>query len=126
LLVNTGKSGSRQTHDVSIADGSWSDARSELATDGLLVDPVTRRLSGTVDMSLESIDYRFFSESDQKLWRGLARAFPGEIVTLSSWSDDRMTAIVEVHGPVNGDAFFIVDRKAKKADFLADRRHRAG
>jgi dipeptidyl aminopeptidase/acylaminoacyl peptidase len=121
LLVSTGKSGTRQTHDVSIADGSWSDARPELATDALLFDPATRNLAGTFDVSLSSIDYRFFSENEQKLWRGLARAFPGEIVTLVSWSDDRMTAIVEVDGPTNGDAFFIVDRKAKKADFLADR-----
>jgi dipeptidyl aminopeptidase/acylaminoacyl peptidase len=121
LLISTRKSGTRQTHDLSLADGSLSSPRADLDTDGLLTDPVTRRLSGTVDVSLEAIDYRFFSESEQKLWRGLARAFPGEIVTLASWSDDRMTAIVEVDGPTNGDAFFVVDRKAKKADFLADR-----
>jgi dipeptidyl aminopeptidase/acylaminoacyl peptidase len=121
LLVSTAKSGTRQTHDVSIDSGSWSEPRPELATDALLIDPMTRQLAGTVDTSLDAVDYRFLSENEQKLWRGLAKAFPGELVSLASWSDDRMTAIVEVDGPINGDAFFVVDRKAKKADFLAAR-----
>jgi dipeptidyl aminopeptidase/acylaminoacyl peptidase len=121
LLISTKKSGVRQTHDLSLAGGSLSAPRPELDTDRLLTDQVTLRLSGTVDSSLETIDYRFFSENEQKLWRGLAKAFPGELVTLASWSDDRMTAIVEVDGLTNGDAFFVVDRKAKSANFLAAR-----
>jgi dipeptidyl aminopeptidase/acylaminoacyl peptidase len=121
VLVRTHKTGADQVHDVRIDDGSWSPARPELVTDDLVTDPANHRLIGTVDVSLEGVDYRFLSESEQKLWQGLARAFPGELVTLASWSDDRMTAIVEVQGPKNGDGFYVIDRKARTAEWLADR-----
>jgi dienelactone hydrolase len=121
LLVSTQKSGVRQVHDVGIADGQWSPPRPELDTDSLVTDPATGRLIGTFDKTLDAINYRFFDPVDQKMWAMITRAFPGELVTLASWSDDRMTAIIEVEGAAHGDAFFVVDRKKKTADWLADR-----
>lgn len=121
VLVSTSKSGDRQVHEVTVADGAWSPPRPELDGDGIITDPSTHTVVGTIDVGLDQIEHRFQSESDQKLWRSLVKAFPGELVSLASWSDDRMTAIVEVDGPTNGDAFFVVDRKAKTAKWLADR-----
>ena len=121
VLVSTGRSGKRLLHDVSIPDGAWSAPLPESEADSILVDPVTKRLIGTRSTSLDKITYRFIEPSDQALWRALTGAFPGELVTFASWSDDRKTVIVEVNGPTNGDAFFIVDRKAHTAKWLADR-----
>jgi dipeptidyl aminopeptidase/acylaminoacyl peptidase len=120
ILVSTRKSGVRQVHDVTIADGAWSSPRPELATDNLIADPATYRLIGTDDTGLDSVETRFFTESDQKLWNAISRAFPGELVRLASWTADRLTAIIEVDGAVNGDAYFIVDRRKHTADWLAD------
>ncbi len=121
VVVGTRKSGELQMHEVNLTDGSWSPPRPDLDADGMVTDPATHRVIGTVDRGLDTLDYHFHEESDQKLWRGVVRAFPGEIVSLQSWTDDRTKIIVEVEGPTNGDAFFIVDRKAKTADWLADR-----
>lgn len=121
ILATTRKSGDWTTHEVTIADGVWSDARPELDGDSIITDPATHMLIGSVDFKLDTIDYSFFAEADQKLWRNIAKAFPGGIVTLASWSDDRSVIIVEVEGPTNGDAFFVVDRKAKTAKWLGDR-----
>ncbi|MFZ4688933.1 MAG: alpha/beta hydrolase family protein [Polymorphobacter sp.] len=121
VLVSTRKTGEYQVHEVAVADGSWSPPKPELDGDSMITDPATHTLIGTVDYGFEGISYNFLSEADQKLWRSLSKAFPGEIVSLASWSNDRMTAIVEVDGPINGDAFFVVDRKAKTAKWLADR-----
>ncbi len=120
ILVSTRKSGVRQVHDVRIADGSWSPPRPELASDNLIGDPVTHRLIGTSDTGLDTVHTRFFAANDQSLWNAIARAFPGELVQLVSWTADRLTAIIAVDGSVNGNAYFIVDRKKHTADWLAD------
>ena len=121
VLAATRKSGGWQTHEVSIADGVWSDARPELSTDAIILDPATRRLIGTIDASLSTIDYHFFNEADQRLWRSLTKSWPGELVAIASWSDDRMTVVVAVDGPKTGNAYFLVDRASKTAKKIADR-----
>ncbi|OYU15427.1 MAG: peptidase S9 [Alphaproteobacteria bacterium PA4] len=120
-LVVTHRSGDWAVHEVNLGDGSWSEAKPEFDSDAALFDPVSRRPIGTVDYGFESITYSFFNPADQKLWKGISAAFPGAIVTLESWSDDRQTIIVEVDGPKTGDAIYVIDRKRRTADFLADR-----
>jgi dipeptidyl aminopeptidase/acylaminoacyl peptidase len=121
VLVNTHRSGEWATYEVNIADGKWSAAREDLDTDDLITDPSTNHLIGTIDTSLDDTEYRFFNPNDQLVWKGVRAAFPGELVTLVSWSDDRMTIVVLVEGPTNGAAYYVVDRRAKSARFLADR-----
>jgi len=121
VLVSTVRSGKRQLHDVSIPDGAWSAPLPESEADSILVDPITKRLIGTRSVALDTITYRFIDPTDQGLWRALTAAFPGELITFASWSDDRKIVIVEVKGPINGDAFFVVDRNARTANWLADR-----
>lgn len=121
VLVSTRGADDWQVQEVSVADGSWSPPRADLDADLMITDPATNRLIGSLDIGLDSVDYRFSAEADQRAWRSITRAFPGDLVNLSSWSNNHMTAIVEVDGPTNGDAFFIVDRKAKTAQKLGDR-----
>ena len=120
VLVSARGADDWQMQEISVADGAWS-RRADLDANSIIIDPATNRLIGTLDIGLETAEHKFFAEGDQRAWRGIARAFPGDLVSLSSWSDDHMTAIVEVEGPTNGDAFFIVDRKAKTAQKLGDR-----
>jgi dipeptidyl aminopeptidase/acylaminoacyl peptidase len=110
-----------QTHEVSLADGSWSEPLAELNSDNVLRDGATQTVIGSLSTDMAGYNYQFLDPADQKLWMGLQKAFAGETVSFVDWSDDRMVAIVEVEGPKNGDAFFLVDRRTKKADWIADR-----
>ena len=121
LLMSSHKSGEWADYEVKIADGSVCPAPETVDGDSVLTDPATRTLIGTIDTQLDKTEYAFFNPADQSLWRKLSRAFPGEQVSLVSWSDDRKTIILEVQGPTNGVALFKLDRVTGKAEFLADR-----
>ncbi len=123
VLVSVLEGDSWQTHEVKLSDGSWSEPLEDLDSDAVVRDRSTHVLIGSVTSDMEGNNYKFLADSDQKLWTGLKRAFPGESVSFVDWSEDRMTIIVEVEGPKNGDAYFLVDRKNHKADWLANRYH---
>jgi dipeptidyl aminopeptidase/acylaminoacyl peptidase len=50
----------------------------------------------------------------------VVKAFPGETVWLSSWSDDRSKIVLKVEGPKSGAAYYLLDRGARRASFLFD------
>jgi dipeptidyl aminopeptidase/acylaminoacyl peptidase len=87
----------------------------------LIIDPVTRRLTGIVDATMGGYRYRFRDPADQKSWDAIAKAFPGEVVSLASWSIDRMVVLVHVEGKKNGDGYFVVDRRRREARPLGAR-----
>jgi dipeptidyl aminopeptidase/acylaminoacyl peptidase len=120
ILVSLRENGDWQTREVQIADGNWGPLRPDLNTDSLLIDPATRRPIGTLDIELDKLDYSFFSEADQRMMRSLTKAFPGDLVTLITWSDDRRVVVVKVEGTANGNAYFLIDRGAKTAVKVAD------
>jgi dipeptidyl aminopeptidase/acylaminoacyl peptidase len=99
----------------------WGEPLADIGSDGLLIDPVTRRLTGTVETTLQGYRYSFRDPADQSSWDAIAKAFPGEVVTLSSWSQDRMVVIVHVQGQKNGDGYFVVDRRKREARPLGSR-----
>ncbi|PZN93369.1 MAG: peptidase S9 [Alphaproteobacteria bacterium] len=121
LLVSKLEDESWQTHAVSLADASWSPPVTDLDSDTVVRDRATRTVIGSRTTGIAGHDYQFLAASDQNLWAALKKAFPGEIVSLVDWSDDRMTVVVEVEGKTNGDAFFVIDRVTHKADWLANR-----
>ena len=121
LLMRSHKSGEWEDYEVRLADGSVTGPIKGYDGDNVVLDRATRTLIGLVDVKLDRVDYQFFNPGDQALWRGLAKAFPGERISLESWSDDRKTVIVEVQGPSNGVALFKVDRTTGKVEFMADR-----
>lgn len=87
----------------------------------LIIDPVTRHLTGIVDATMEGYTYNFRDPADQKSWSAIAKAFPGEVVSLASWSTDRMVVLVHVEGKKNGDGYFVVDRRRREARPLGPR-----
>ncbi len=121
VLVRSRDSGSRGVHPVSLATGDWGAALPGIDPDGLISDPRTRRLLATTTTDMAATRYSFVDPADQQSWNAIARAFPGEQVTLESWSDDRMVVVVHVAGPSNGDGYFLVDRRARQARPLGSR-----
>lgn len=121
VMVSVSDDEGTEVYEVNLADGSWSEPLDELDTDVMVRDPSTQAVIGTMATGMTGYEYKFLSESDQKLWAGLKKAFAGESVRFVGWSDDRMMAVVEVEGGKNGDAYFLVDRRAKKADWLSNR-----
>lgn len=62
------------------------------------------------------------ASEDARLFRSLEAAFPGENVDISSRTDDRRLALVEVTSDRNPGDFYVFDTVAKKADHLLSRR----
>jgi dipeptidyl aminopeptidase/acylaminoacyl peptidase len=121
VMVSVAGEDGASVHEVSLADGSWSEPLADLETDAIVRDPATQTVIGSRSTGMAGYGYHFLNPADQALWAGLKKAFAGESVRFIGWSDDRMMAVVEVEGAKNGDAYFLVDRRAKKADWLANR-----
>ena len=121
LVLTSHKSGAWENYEVNRAAQTVSGPTADYDGDTVLIDHHRRTAIGTIDIGLERTEYRFFNTKDAALWRGLAKAFPGEQVRLESWSDDRNVIIVEVQGALNGVSLFKIDRASGHAEFLADR-----
>ncbi|MEI6419298.1 MAG: S9 family peptidase [Sphingomonadales bacterium] len=120
VLLKSHKDGEWADYDLALADGTLTGPIKAYAGDNVILDPRTHTVTGSVDVTLTGVTYNFLNPADNQLLKSLARAFPGEMVDLISWSDDRQVVAVEVQGDKNGDAFYLVDRKAKRAEFLAN------
>jgi dipeptidyl aminopeptidase/acylaminoacyl peptidase len=118
ILVSTTTTTGWQLREISLSDPKWGDPIDDGDPDYLVHDRVSRLLTGFSSLGLDGIDYRFFSPDDQKVWQAIGKAFPGEMVTLASWSDDRMVIAVRVQGPSNIDGYYVVDRRKHTASPL--------
>jgi dipeptidyl aminopeptidase/acylaminoacyl peptidase len=119
VIIRSHKSGDWEDYDIRMADGVMTAAA--YTDDDLILDPVRRTIVGTIGYSLDTATTRFFNPDDAALWRGVQKAFPGHMVSLLSWSDDRSRIIAEVQGPEHGVSVFLIDRTSGKAEFMADR-----
>ncbi len=86
---------------------------------GFIFDSVTLRAIGVVENDVGST-MTFFAPADQAAWSKITRAFPGERVTLESWSDNRKQMVVRVQGPKTGAAYMFVDLAAGRASIVDD------
>ncbi len=102
-------------HPVNIADGHWGAAIPGFNADGLITDRSTLRLAATIVADMAAPRYQFRDPTDQRAWDAIAKAFPGEVVWFTSWSNDRMAAIVHVSGRRSGDGYFLIDRRTREA-----------
>jgi dipeptidyl aminopeptidase/acylaminoacyl peptidase len=108
-------------HEVSLADGSWSPEITALkGASGLLFDPRTVTAIGRIVPDDDLSSYKFDRPKDQQVWNAINRAFPGETVDLTDWTDDRSQILVHVQGQSHGDAYFVVDVTSMKAVFLSE------
>lgn len=85
-----------------------------------LHDPADHRLIGGVSQVGDELRYTFFSPKDQAIWKGVQKAFPGERVSLASWSDDRRKIIVKVDGELDGFTYALVDMDTKQASWIGE------
>lgn len=90
------------------------------ASDGIFFDSFDGRMIGYLRHSLESVTIIFYDEADQKVWRSIAKAFPGEQVSFLQRSADHQIILVSVEGQTSGLSYFAVDRLNKSAKKLAD------
>jgi dipeptidyl aminopeptidase/acylaminoacyl peptidase len=99
-------------------DGTQVDLPKGVDLDGLLHDPGDLSLLGGVSLDGEDLRYTFFDTKSQATWDSVVKAFKGERVSLSSWSQDRRKVVVLVDSPTEGPAYALVDLDAKSARWL--------
>ncbi|WP_245620191.1 alpha/beta hydrolase family protein [Phenylobacterium immobile] len=117
VLVSTDTEDGAEVREVALKDGAQSAALAKDAT-SFIHDPVSRRLIGFVHTIDGAPAYTFFDPADQRLWRGVAAAFPGDLVRMISWSNDRTQVVVRVDSPKDGPAYALVDRNKHTAVWL--------
>jgi dipeptidyl aminopeptidase/acylaminoacyl peptidase len=83
-----------------------------------LYDPTSQRLIGYRSLVGDELRHHFFGAADQKVWAAIQRAYPGESVSLVSWSDNRRRLIVRVDSPTDVPGYAFVDLETKKADWI--------
>lgn len=89
-------------------------------SDAAFFDPFGGQLIGYMRHTLEAETTGFLAEADQKLWRSILNAFPGEKVSYLQASSDRNVVLVAVEGQTSGLGYFAIDRAKKTAVRLAD------
>lgn len=121
VLISSRKSGDWDDYLLRRDDNSFVLAGPAYAGDGVLLDPRAGTIIGTRSTGFETGSINFLASADQAFWRGLSKAFPGETLSLLSWSADRKHLIFEAQGPTNGAALFRIDRNKGSVEYLADR-----
>ncbi|PZN93368.1 MAG: hypothetical protein DCF31_12890 [Alphaproteobacteria bacterium] len=104
---------------IDLATGDQSVAK-PFDSDTAFFDPFGGQLIGYMRHTLEAETTGFFAEADQKLWRSILNAFPGEQVSYLQVSADRNVVLVGVEGQTSGLGYFAIDRAKKTAIRLAD------
>ncbi len=99
-------------------DGTQTDLPKGVEMDGLLHDPDNLNLLGGMSLVGDDLRYTFFDPRSQSSWDAIVKAFPGERVSLTSWSDDRRQVVVKVDSSTDGPAYAYVDLDAKSGRFL--------
>ncbi|MDB5447199.1 MAG: prolyl oligopeptidase family protein [Phenylobacterium sp.] len=99
----------RGWREVSLGSGAWGETMPMLGAQADIHDAATGRLIGVHALEGDKQVYTFFDAHDAAVWRGVAKAFDGDIVTLQSWSDDRKRIVVRVDSARLGPAYALVD-----------------
>jgi len=99
-------------------NGSRTDLPKGVDLDGLVHDPATLGLLGGLSLVGDDLRYTFFDAKSQAAWNAVVKAFPGDRVSLSSWSQDRRKIVVYVDSAIDGPAYALVDLDAKSARWL--------
>ncbi|MDZ4373724.1 MAG: S9 family peptidase [Phenylobacterium sp.] len=76
------------------------------------------RMIGHYVLAGDEDRYTFFDPEDERAWRAIVKAYPGERVSLQSWSTDRQKIVVLVDSVTEGPAYALVDLNTKKASWL--------
>jgi dipeptidyl aminopeptidase/acylaminoacyl peptidase len=88
--------------------------------DSLIHAPDGASLVGAFSLVGDDRRYTFFDAKLQASWNAVVKAFPGDQVSLASWSDDKRQLVVRVDSATLGPAYALVDLNTKSARFLAE------
>jgi dipeptidyl aminopeptidase/acylaminoacyl peptidase len=77
------------------------------------------RLIGFYTLDGDEERYDFFNPEDARAWKAVTNAFPGDRVSLESWSNDHSKIAVRVDSPTQGPAYAIVDLATRDAKWLS-------
>jgi dipeptidyl aminopeptidase/acylaminoacyl peptidase len=129
-LVGLGRDGASVTYAWRDGPGAWTWREARL-DGGAVPDPtpvldnqstiraaLDGRLIGRYALDGDTDRYVFYDPADERAWKAIVEALPGDRVTLQSWSTDRKKIVVLVDSRVNGPGFAVVDMVARKADWL--------
>lgn len=105
---------------LSIADGRLEKADDALTGGSVITDRASQIALGYVESGEDGSAYTFFDPQDQKLWKGILKAFKGVQVDFEAMSADRSKILVRVFGGDWGFSYLLVDRKTFKANYYAD------
>jgi len=86
--------------------------------DGAIRAALDGRMIGQYALVGDEQRYAFFDPVDARAWKAIIDAFPGDQVSLESWSTDRKTIVVLVDSKTNGPAFAVVDLSTRQATWL--------
>lgn len=101
-------------------NGGHVDLPMERPFDGLIRDPATGALIGGVTLVGDDLRYQFYDAKNDSAWKAVQKSFPGDRVSLASWSDDRRKIVVLVDSPTAGPAYALVDLDTKRAGWLGE------
>jgi dipeptidyl aminopeptidase/acylaminoacyl peptidase len=88
--------------------------------DRLIHAPDSSSLVGAISLVGDDQRYTFFDAKLQASWNAVVKAFPGDRVTLESWSNDKHKLVVLVDSQTLGPAYALVDLDTKNARYLSD------
>jgi dipeptidyl aminopeptidase/acylaminoacyl peptidase len=103
---------------LDLTTGAWGD--SAVSPDGHtpIVDPWTGRIIGEQALDGDAYTLTFDDPAKAAIWKGVSKAFPGDIVSLVSWSEDWKKLVVRVDSAEQGPAYALVDLNTGDADWL--------
>lgn len=116
VLVTFPNDEGAQIRQLDTTRETWGDPAP--SPDYLIHDPVTFAWSGQIFERGDELDYEFFDPGDQKIWKAIAAAYPGDRIELQSVSADRQKYVVRVDSATEGPAFALVDLQTRKGAWI--------
>jgi dipeptidyl aminopeptidase/acylaminoacyl peptidase len=104
--------------ELSTETGAWGETLTLENSQSVVHDPASGRLIGTYALVGDTPSYSFFDAHDAVVWRAVEQAFPGDLVELRSWTEDRKKIVVRVDSATLGPAYAIVNLNTSHADWL--------
>jgi dipeptidyl aminopeptidase/acylaminoacyl peptidase len=106
--------------EISPDDGVWKPAAYIDPEDGVMTDHHTDRFMGAVAERGDRLTYQFADPADEKAWKAILAAFPGERVTFDSFSADHKRVVVEDDSPTDGPAYSLIDMTTGKGQVIGE------
>ena len=118
ILVRGLGADTNELREISADGATVSDPLPIRGDGGLLRDPATHRLIGSVTLDGDRLNYHFLDASDAAEWAAIEAAFPGRRVELASASDDRQRLVVRLDSATEGPGYALVDLTTHGSQWL--------